>query len=106
MPTYKLLNNLNERYAHNGLLYDPGAEIMGRIVLTEEEAATMNKWQKETLLVKTEDEKIKATRPLAQMNKAELIEEGKKIELDLDEILTKEKMIEAIKTKRELIKNS
>ena len=51
MPIYKLVSNLNERLSHNGKFYNFGDTVMERIVVTEEEAATMNKNQTGTILV-------------------------------------------------------
>lgn len=113
MPIYKLVSNLNERLSHNGRFYNFGDVVMERIVVTEEEAAIMNRNQTGTILVLLdkdqkvqeqvqevvpEREEVKPKKSLEQMNKEELKEVGKGLGLELEG--TNKEMVLKIKEKQ------
>jgi hypothetical protein len=109
MPVYRMIANLPQPFQHNGKTYNNGdiianEEGISRVVVTEGEAKLMNERQDEIRLVLDEDIKVKTSRPLAQMNKVELMAVGKELGLELDEILTRDKMKEQIVAKQDEIK--
>lgn len=105
MPIYKLICNQKEQLSHNGKFYREGEVILERVVVTEQEAKIMNERHTETKLVSIEEPKTKFTRPVHMMNKTELQEVAKGLGFELEDVMSKKEMIDAVEKKKLELEN-
>jgi hypothetical protein len=98
MPNFKMICKI-PKLLDNDVEYHDG-DIVREVVLTQEEADLLNKWMVTGCsLEPVSPVKEGPIRPFVAMNKLELQAEGEKYGLELDNLLTKVQMIDAIKEK-------